>query len=323
MVKNGFFSESRLLTAQYCSALLSIGWLSAVACSPQDDDEDAPPLGVVAQPVVTGHKYGIRSQPYYQNTRVCYPVCVGDVCSGETCVSVPWQNQLPLNPQLGDNFHTVLQSTDTLVFKGDLRGTAQKNGWKEGTDTASNYGLDSVDLFFECTHGGIYADSSGNQCSANVANIRSRWAMYESESIVDSTSMRLGDDKRGLSVFVNYSCATMQLDACSSTRLYPMFAGGLRVMLGFHGRADGGPNEAVVGWRLAQYLQLGWNFPTAWLAAATYLSSDNTAIAMATGTSCSDCGSRMANMNWTNFRAGSFPRVRDGNIGCTCYNAVN
>jgi len=224
-----------------------------------------------------------------------------------------WLVTLAYQYTASNYFVTNLDDTDNQSFYG---GMYLSNYWKfldsayngGGVDHLSG-GIDTVDLFFNTTHGGKL-DELGNQNTVLAA--------YPTNYFEHSNQMRLGDDSVGLSIFATYACESMEGDAYTWTRWGNAFAGGLRIGLGTPAPAAGGGGMAPLGNLFADALQAGVWIGGAWFTALTGPYSANPASAMATGTDNTDCWNRLNNMTWQNFKNASYPRRRDGSIGVWC-----
>ena len=102
-----------------------------------------------------------------------------------------WQTTLPHSWERCDWFNGELNDTDTQVYYYDLHGAKY---WWENTEE-----LDQVNLVYVNTHGGGWSNKS--VC-----------AMWDSRSLANSTSMRLGDQSYGTSIFSTYACETLKFN---------------------------------------------------------------------------------------------------------------
>jgi hypothetical protein len=214
------------------------------------------------------------------------------------------------------NFHYYLSQTDNSAFRFISR-PARKGYWTTTCDACSS-GLDTVDLLFNVTHGGV---NTGTPTTAG-------WNMWEwpTDSAIDtalSNTMRLGDNGRGLSFFASTACQNLYFDDGKlGERWWPILAGGLKMSLGAYCNLYGGSEMSVVGALLPQYLQAGYPVSASWYYALTYVDPQLMIAELATGANGDDCNNRLYNMSWLNHTNGSYPHLGDGQIqvGCFSYN---
>lgn len=203
-------------------------------------------------------------------------------------------------------FNNELDDTDTKVFYYNLHNA----DWWWHTDGDQGT-LDNVSLFYANTHGGI--TTTGNN---------SFWTMWDEDMNVWSSSMRLGDESYGTSIFSTYACNTLKFDDGKLwTRMGSIFRGGLRYATGSHDKVYGGYTTDEVGEDYADNLQKGRTIRYAWKDANSDWATNQDLAVMATGASATDCASRRDNMKWQNF--GSYPRLRDGQAAWSCYTYWN
>jgi hypothetical protein len=99
----------------------------------------------------------------------------------------------------------------------------------------------------------------------------------------------------------------------------PIFRGGLRYALGSHDKLYDGTTTNETGEDFADNLQKGYSILYAWKDANSDWWVDNDVTVVATGANGPDCWARRDFMTWQNF--GSFPRLRDNQIGWWCHAA--
>jgi hypothetical protein len=206
------------------------------------------------------------------------------------------------------NFINQIQSTDTVAYYYNLVGakpmwesTYSGLGWSYG-------GLDSVDVFYSNEHGGISGDGSA-----------ALWCMWDQGQFAYSTSMRLGQQSMGLSVFTTFACDTMRTsDGKVINRWLGLFAGGLRVANGAHDLLYAGNNGSSADY--VARMQNGETIGSAWLESTWYADNNNHPSIMNVGADGNDCWNRMG-ATLANIK--TVPRLRDGQIGYMCWSGWN
>ncbi len=222
----------------------------------------------------------------------------GTHCTDE--YEVDWQDALPGAYTTCSRFNAELDNAATKSFYYNLEGA--QAFFHESDDQRR---IEKVDLFFLLTH--------GDAIDANNA----AWAMWDDGALAKTSSMRLGDEDIGLSIFAQDSCETLLFDANLWKRWDSVFKGGLRMSVGSHGTLHLNPSDYDVGKVFAQQLNAGQTITDAWYIASDATAQNNQDVAvMATGTSAANCESRMGNMTWNNFM--NYPRLRDGAITHYC-----
>lgn len=226
-----------------------------------------------------GARFGTACQEEYQNN---------------------WQNELHYQWERCSAFNSELDDTDTKVFYYNLHGA--KWWWENGGDQLAP---EVVALFYAGTHGGAW----GN---------RSVWAMWDQNQLADSSNMRLGDEANQLSLFFTYACETLKFsDGNLWTRMGPIMRGGVRFAGGSHGTLWDGITTDETGEDFADNLQHQHTLKYSWKDGNSDWATEQDVAVMATGTNSANCAARRDNMTWQNH--GSYPRLRDGQIGYYCY----
>jgi hypothetical protein len=201
-----------------------------------------------------------------------------------------------------DNFGNKLDDAATKQFYFNLWN--KQYYWHDTGDQATN-SLESVDLFFSYTHGGV------------VSGVDAIYAMYERDVFAHTNQMRLGDESRGLSIFSAAACYTMLFDDGSFWgRTILPFSGGLRMLTGSHGLIYIGLN-ASAGTQYASLLNQNTTIVTSWFNAFGGTAHANDLTVAANGNSGDDCVNRLNNMTWGNFQ--DYPRRRDNQGRTLCY----
>jgi hypothetical protein len=211
-----------------------------------------------------------------------------------------WQNTLP---NVWDHcawFNNELDDTDQKIFYYNLQG-----GKWQWENTGDDSRLDAVNLFYSNTHGGASATDA-------------IWAMWDQGSLAVSSSMRLGDENWGLSIFASYACQVMKHnDSLFWTRWDDIFRGGLRIAVGSHDTVFDSSTTNEVGEDFADNLQGSWTIKSAWPDAVSDWNVDNDAAVATVGTNSADCWNRQNNMKWQNYP--NYPVLRDNSIGWYCH----
>jgi hypothetical protein len=220
-----------------------------------------------------------------------------------------WQTELPHAWNLCDGFVGTMDNTATNAFYFDLNN--KKFYWEAGGDhQPANDSADDVDLLFVNTHGGAPSGST-----------TASYAMWNQNQFALTTSMRLGDSATwggGLAILATYACETLRVsDNKLPTRWGAALRGGLKMILGSHGTVFDSDRTDDTGTSFADKLQHGTSIRSSWRGALydTFVAQDVAVVA--TGSDMANCTSRRDAMNWQNF--GSYPFLRDGQIGATCW----
>lgn len=212
-----------------------------------------------------------------------------------------WQDTDDYGWELCNSFNNELDDTDTKVFYYNLHGA--KSHLEESGDSGDT---DAVNLMYINTHGG-------------VSSTASRYAMWDDGVRAYTTSMRLGDDSYGLSIFASYACHTAYRDDGNFwTRWYPAFAGGLKYLVGSHDTINNGWTLYENGEDFADELQSSAVIKYAWRDGCYDTWTDQDLAAGTFGTNESDCWNRLNNMKWQNYASG-FARIRDSQITHWCH----
>ncbi|MBQ9817193.1 MAG: hypothetical protein IJM59_07005 [Proteobacteria bacterium] len=183
-----------------------------------------------------------------------------------------------------------------------------------GTDGGTS-GVDSVDVFIVCTHGGAWRNPS-----------LFTQTMYNYETRATSDFMRMGDNGRRLSIYSTFSCETMSSYTNSwsdmEERWLDVFQGGLRIATGFWGKEYPGYSTGA-GTKYAQELHsANKTILDAWMDAADDYSA-NTPKVMATGNDLGRvvCASRLVYMKLSNYR--NYTRLSDSDNLYLCTHAIS
>jgi hypothetical protein len=213
-----------------------------------------------------------------------------------------------------DNFYNGMAAYDSISFYYNLQG---EKPWMEQGNDFYGHGPDTVDLYLQGGHGGYDHARIPNVCPGSHY---AQWATYEFETYGCSSNMRLGDNGHMLSVFASFACQTMYLDdGLFMARWAPILNGGLRMALGMHNdNPDASPER---GTAFAQYLQEGYPFYIAWVAAMLYNQPTTPAMVVTTAQDANSCYSKFNNMSWNTMN--NYTRYRDGAIGWTCWSYWN
>jgi hypothetical protein len=249
------------------------------ACTMPDEPEEA--LGTTEEAVWHPRmQIGVRGASDYQNG---------------------WQGTLPNAWNNLYGFGSTMSSTDDWMYYYNLVG-AKAPLEETGDAWGHAYGsADTVDLLFLETHGGNFGWAAA-------------WAMWDQNSLAYSTSMRLGDDARQLSVMANLSCDVLaNADGGFWNRWYSTFAGGLRLNLGGWDKLY---DAAGTGSSFATLLQWGWTFGDAFANATIGGDGRSKPAVAAAATDANSCWGRLG-ASAPNILYQS--RVRDWSIGYMCW----
>jgi hypothetical protein len=208
-----------------------------------------------------------------------------------------WQVELEETWTRCSWFNNELDDTDTKVYYLNLVGGA--GHFNDAGD--QNY-MEAVNLLWINTHGGAWVDTA-------------TWVMWDQNSRGFSKNVRLGDEGVGLSMLVQYACATMKWDGVWA-RWGSAFRGGLRYVMGSHDTLWDSSTTNEVGEDFADNIQGSQEFKYAWRDAVTDWNKDQDASVFATGKTSSECANRRDGMKWQNY--GNYPRLKDSDVVYIC-----
>ena len=228
-------------------------------------------------------QYGVRCQDTFQNN---------------------WAPGMPVSPAC-NAFITQIGGVD---FYYNLHGAAPAFEFGNSKETSKAWGgVDSVDFFFLATEGG-------------TDNNDAEYAMWDQNSVVLTSSMRLGDSGQKVKAFASFTCFTFRNDdGLFWTRWRSPFSGGLKIGLGGHDILFDS-NESSLGQDFALYMQEGYAIGSAWLNSVYDADNSNTPTVANTGKNSSDCWNRQG-VTLGNLM--SEPTLRDGQIGYYCWTNWN
>jgi len=219
----------------------------------------------------------------------------------------PWRNNWRASDVCSYWYSTMgnYSSIDRISYT-TLRSPA-KSRYETDGDQNTTYGLDGFDIFLHCGHSGIRDNGDA------------RWDLWEVQTRVVSSNMRLGDEARELKLFSTYGCYQMNND--DGNRWYgrwrQIFRGGLKHATGFHEYAwlfgsDYDSNRQL-GIDYATYLNTtNKTIKDAWWDAVKE-HPDNTPAIGASGTMASNAQSRRDNMRMVDLP--NYTVLRDDDIG--------
>jgi hypothetical protein len=274
--------------ALLCVVLVGI---SAGACSAAEegDGDTEPGLAVVQERAVSNRNVGMHCTDTYEQIVGLPP----------WCTPVGWTNC--------DRFAGEISKEAKLEFYYDLVNKAQY--WHDAGDGVDN-SLEDVDLFYSNTHGGAHW--------AHAVD----WGMWNYDQRALSDQMKLGDERRGLSVLATYACSTAEWTTADSDsngvwdtwqRWDSVFSGGLRVHLGSHDDVFAWGHEDI-GKIFAQHLNSGYSFRDAWYYGLRSSAANNDVAVLYSGTDAADCDARRTGMSWDNFD--TYPRRKSFGYLC-------
>lgn len=162
---------------------------------------------------------------------------------------------------------------------------------------------EAADFVFLNTHGGAFSTTAA-------------YAMWNSNVNAFTTSMALGNESRGTSIFSSYACQTLADDGKIPTRWASTLGGGLRMVTGSFDTVYDSWTTDDVGEDYAEDLQDGDTIAEAWKDGASDWYADADLGVLATGTNKTNCFDRINGMTFQNFS--SFPALKTGAIGFFC-----
>jgi hypothetical protein len=260
--------------------------LVSASCSIDPDPLSGPSeISVVTRAAVGGGLFGLYATDYYQNN------WDNNFCDSSGCYGWATTN----------GFGNRFDDFNTKLFSWGLGGT---KSYLE--DTNDHLTSDAVDVLWLFTHGE----------ALDAAN--SLWRMWDSQQNAVSTSMRLGDEARGLKIFASFACGVMKYsDGMFWARLGSIFRGGLKYMVGSHDLIYWGWTMDESGRDFAANLHGSQGIHNAWKNAMSDWWHANDVTAAATGTSIQDCWNR--HHSYDHYLSNTFPVLRDGMITHYCY----
>ncbi|WP_394849648.1 DUF6345 domain-containing protein [Pendulispora brunnea] len=259
------------------------------------------------------HEDARASRKALEAPRAASAVQVGTRCQED--YPAEWEPTVPDTWRQCESFNSGIAPASPVKFYYNLHG-AQPAFQDEDTCGWSCGYVDSVDLFYTLTHGGI---DNGDQ------RLEARWAMWDKRTYARSQYMRLGASGRQNMVFVTGACDTHRVDAYVLERWKTIFAGGLILTLGGHHLIwSGHPGQ---GADFANRMRNGEPIGQAWLEATFYADNANTPAVLSTGgwnRSPGDpleCFTRQDTTVLDNLITRS--PIRDGDVGALCWTTWN
>ena len=241
------------------------------------------------------HWVGAKSEDYYQDEWLQTLIGNDEICGG-------FVNRM-------NNY-----SDSTRIY---WTGLGAVSPFHEGTDGGAT-GLDAVDIFMVCTHGG-----------AAYSPLRFVLAIYYKYQLANSNLMKLGNNDRGLSIFTAFSCETMNGSTSEvHSRWLPIFQGGLRIAAGVYG--DVSPKQpATFGTDFANQLHASnKTITSAWLDTMDDYFSEVSPRVVSSGdwryahefNRTDSCFNRIGNMKLNNYK--NYPRLTDSTYLAICTTEV-
>lgn len=265
--------KKRFLLPLSACALLGLG-----ACDNRIGQDSLSPIGSFTAASSPGSTFGTLCQSAFQNN---------------------WRDTLPYAYNRCEGFNNELSATDTQKFYFNLKGG------KPFLETDRDQDLvETVDMLYLSTHGGLQSDSS-------------RWAMWDMNTRAFTKNMTLGNEGKGLSILSTYSCDTLGgTDSEIITHWKTPFSGGLRYVAGAWDVLWDGITTDECGEDYADNLQDGMTIQDAWTDAIWDWATTQHPAVQTTGTSEADCLKRKKDMKFTNFSA--FSRVSGSAVKWYC-----
>jgi hypothetical protein len=267
---------------------------------------------------------------------------------GSACQESYESNWLPTITGAGtscSNFRSQMAaiSGSTQRFNYNLQGNGPRI-LEEGWD--SNSLIEDVDIAFITTHTGSWteygADFAGWKRPPLVGGNPNYYGSCEAgdQSCGVSHRMKLGNELTGLSILAVAGCTTLSPTAAAADEPDPLlpsqirhygsfediwprwsaaFLGGLRMTTGTWDVLWISSNNTV-GNKFGSYLRSGNTIAEAWRKALLETDANNDPAIMATGTSDTNCSSRLYNMKISNFDVGNTnARIRDAQVKNFCW----
>ena len=227
----------------------------------------------------------------------------------------PWFQESDYRDAICGRFVNKMDDYNDSVRKFWTGLNGAKWRYVEGSGDETGYGVDNVDIHMTCTHGGAWGPDPAEGRPATFTLV-----MWDYGERAFSYQMRLGDGGRKLELFAVYGCLTMAVDTHTWTRWSPVFKGGLKYAAAFWGSSYPSSGAQNTGRTYAEKLHgSGYSLRYAWLDSMDDYSGNQPGV-MASGTNTSNCSTRRANMNLSNFRNASvMPRLRDSSVGKICW----
>lgn len=217
-----------------------------------------------------------------------------------------WQEKLPYSWNRCAGFNNELDDTDTKVFYYNLHGAQTRFSSCDGCGA----GVDNVHLFYVNTHGGGFDNDAA-------------LGMWNQNQIAQSNvdNWRFGNNNTGAAFFAQYACETLKFDGKTINRWLNTFKGGLIMATGSHDKLYDSITTDETGEDFADNLQKSKTVKWAWFDGNGDWYTDQDVAVLASGTNENDCKNRRDGVKWQNF--GSFPRLRDNQIGWMCWSWIS
>jgi len=178
------------------------------------------------------------------------------------------------------------------------------SGFRSNDGSTGYCGVDTVDLFYVSTHGGV------NGTDAVLAR-------KPVGGLALSSQWRFGDNGNQVAIFSQYACKTLAIDGNAYTRWVNPFKGGLYLATGSHDIFVDGWTTAGTGYDYADGLTHGKSVKWAWFDGnSDWWFDQDVAIYASSSGSESGCGLRRDYMTGQNINL--FGRVRDGYMNRIC-----
>jgi hypothetical protein len=223
-----------------------------------------------------------------------------------------WLGSLPWAYDRCDMFTAQMKKTDQSQFQYTLKWGA--TGFTVDDGSAGQGGVDSVDLFWVNTHGGVGSVVDKNN---NVVGFNARLALYNKNTRARSDEWRFGDNGHQARILSQYACKTLTIDDKAFDRWDQVFKGGLQLATGSHGTLWDAPSTDEVGETYAANLQAGISVKWSWFDGIQdwYFDQDVAIYASSSGPTA-ECLDRQNNLTWKNIA--NKPRFRDGQMRRIC-----
>ena len=237
-------------------------------------------IGLMMGVVADAGEFGTRCQRAYQNG---------------------WLETMDYQYDRCIGFNNRLDDNNTKLFYLNLQFGS---GFTTNDGLTPNGGVDTVDVFYVATHGGI-TDTAATLARKPV------------DTFTTSVNWRFGDNSNQVAIFSQYACFTLKIDGKGWTRWVNAFKGGLYLATGSHNFLYDGWTTDDTGEDYADNLTHGKTVKWAWFDGNyDHHADQDVAIYASSSGPLVECRVRRDFMTGQNINI--FPRFRDGNMNRIC-----
>jgi hypothetical protein len=198
-------------------------------------------------------------------------------------------------------FNDRMDDHNTGLFYFQLNSNG---GFTSSDGSAGQGGVDAVDVFYVCTHGGV--NSTDARLALRPVNTRSL-----------SSTWRFGDNSDQVAILSHHACKTMAVDDNSYARWDNVFKGGLYLATGSQGTLIDAWETDDAGYDYADNLTHGVTVKWAWFDGNwDWWYDQDLALKASSSGALASCQSRRDTMTGQNI--GTFTRLRDGQMNRIC-----